>query len=47
MNFDWFDQTMDQIKVFELSDIFFGFPIRSDYGYRNVLLDYIKLNIIE
>ncbi|CAF3732231.1 unnamed protein product [Rotaria sp. Silwood1] len=43
----WFNQTMGYIKVFEVSNIYFGFRIRSDYGYRNVLFDYIQLNIIE
>ena len=46
-NTKWFNETMDKIKVFELSDIYFGFRIRSDYGYRNILFDYIQLNIIE
>ncbi len=47
MNFDWFNEAMGKIKVFELSDIYFGFRIKLDYGYRNILFDYIQLNIIE
>ncbi len=47
MNFDWFNETRGKIKVFELSDIYFGFRIKLDYGYRNILFDYIQLNIIE
>jgi hypothetical protein len=46
-NNNWFNETMGKIKVFELSDIYFGFRIRFGYGYRNVLFDYIQLNIIE
>jgi hypothetical protein len=46
-NTNWFNETMGKIKVFELSDIYFGFRIKSDYGYRNILFDYIQLNIIE
>lgn len=46
-NTNWFNETMGQIKVFELSDIYFGFRIISDYAYRNILFDYIQLNIIE
>ena len=44
---NWFNQTMGKIKVFELSDIYFGFQIIFDYYYRNVLFDYIQLNIVE
>jgi hypothetical protein len=43
-NTNWFDETMGRIEVFELSDIYFGFRIRSDYVYRNILFDYIQLN---
>ncbi|CAF3563158.1 unnamed protein product [Rotaria socialis] len=43
----WFHQTMGYIKVFEVSDIYFGFRTKSDCGYRNVLFDYIQLNVIE
>ncbi|CAF4439180.1 unnamed protein product [Rotaria sp. Silwood2] len=46
-NTNWFNETMGKIKVFELSDIYFGFRIRFGYGYRNILFDYIQLNIIE
>ncbi|CAF1330876.1 unnamed protein product [Rotaria sordida] len=46
-NINWFNETMGKIKVFELSNIYFGFRIRSDYGYRNILFDYIQLNIIK
>jgi len=44
---NWFNQTMGKIKVFELSDIYFGFQIIFDYYYRNILFDYIQLNIVE
>ncbi|CAF3483664.1 unnamed protein product, partial [Rotaria sp. Silwood2] len=37
----WFNETMGKIKVFELSDIYFGFTIKREYRYRNVLFDYI------
>jgi hypothetical protein len=56
MNFDWFEsnynqnwftETMGRVKVFELSDIYFGFQIKWNLSYRNVLFDYIQLNIIE
>jgi hypothetical protein len=46
-NQNWFNETMGQIKVFELSHIYFGFKIIRDESYRNVLFDYIQLNIIE
>jgi hypothetical protein len=46
-NTNWFYQTMGQIKVFELSDIYFGFRTMSNYGYRNIIFDYIQLNIIK
>jgi hypothetical protein len=46
-NQNWFNETMGQIMVFELSDIYFGFKIIRDGSYRNVLFDYIQLNIIE
>ncbi len=46
-NTNWFNETMGEIKVFELSDIYFGFRISSGYGYRNILFDYIQLNIIK
>jgi len=46
-NTNWFNETMGEIKVFELSDIYFGFRINSGYGYRNILFDYIQLNIIK
>ncbi|CAF1529095.1 unnamed protein product [Rotaria magnacalcarata] len=46
-NQNWFNQTMGEIKVFELSDIYFGFRIKYDYCYRNILFDYIQLNIVE
>jgi len=38
---------MGKIKVFELSDIYFGFQIKRDLYYRDILLDYIQLNIVE
>jgi hypothetical protein len=38
---------MGKIKVFELSDIYFGFHIRYGLCYRNILFDYIQLNILE
>ena len=43
----WFNEIMGKIEVFELSDIYFGFEIKREASYRNVLLDYIQLNIIE
>ena len=46
-NTNWFNETMGKIKVFELSDIYFGFKIIRDGSYRNVLFDYIQLNIIK
>ncbi|CAF1270206.1 unnamed protein product [Rotaria sordida] len=46
-NINWFNETMGKIKVFELLNIYFGFRIRSDYGYRNILFDCIQLNIIK
>ncbi|CAF4514034.1 unnamed protein product, partial [Rotaria sp. Silwood2] len=46
-NQNWFIESMGKIKVFELSNIYFGFKITSDYGYRNILFDYIQLNIVE
>ncbi|CAF1469169.1 unnamed protein product [Rotaria sordida] len=46
-NQNWFNETMGKIKVFELSDIYFGFQIKNEYCYRNILLDYVQLNIVE
>jgi hypothetical protein len=46
-NQNWFIETMGKIKVFELSDIYFGFRIIGDLSYRNILFDYIQLNIVE
>jgi hypothetical protein len=46
-NNNWFNETMGRIKVFELSDIYFGFRTKFDYCYRNILFDYIQLNIVE
>ncbi len=46
-NQNQFTETMGRIKVFELQDIYFGFQIRWDLSYRNVLFDYIQLNIDE
>jgi hypothetical protein len=46
-NTNWFNQTMGKIKVFQLSNIYFGFQILADYSYRNILFDYIQLNIVE
>ncbi|CAF0839487.1 unnamed protein product [Rotaria sordida] len=46
-NVDWFNETMGRIKVFELSDIYFGFHIRYEFRYRNILFDYIQLNIVK
>ncbi|CAF4243671.1 unnamed protein product [Rotaria magnacalcarata] len=46
-NSNWFNETMGKIQVFELSDVYFGFDIKRDYCYRNILLDYIELNIVE
>lgn len=46
-NTNWFTETMGNIKVFEVSDIYFGFRIAADFGYRNILFDYIQLNVIE
>ncbi|CAF3443989.1 unnamed protein product [Rotaria sp. Silwood2] len=46
-NQNWFNETMGKIKVFELSDIYFGFQIKNEYFYRNILLDYVQLNIVE
>ncbi len=46
-NTNWFNQTMGQIEVFQLSNIYFGFKITADYCYRNILFDYIQLNIVE
>ncbi|CAF4156600.1 unnamed protein product [Rotaria magnacalcarata] len=46
-NTNWFNETMGKIEVFELSNIYFGFRIKSDYGYRNILFDYLQLNIIK
>jgi hypothetical protein len=46
-NQNWFNETMGKIKVFELSDIYFGFQIKNEYCYRNILLDYVQLDIIE
>jgi hypothetical protein len=38
---------MGQIKVFELSDIYFGLQIKHEYFDWNILFDYIQLNIVE
>ncbi len=38
---------MGKIKVFQLSNIYFGFKITADYRYRNILFDYIQLNIVQ
>ena len=46
-NTNWFNETMGKIKVFELSNIYFGFKIFREYYYRNILFDYIQLNIVE
>ncbi|CAF0785652.1 unnamed protein product [Adineta steineri] len=46
-NTNWFNQTMDKIKVFNLSNIYFGFRTKYDYGYHNILFDYIQLSIVE
>ncbi len=46
-NTNWFNQTMDKIKVFQLSNIYFGFKITAGYGYRSILFDYIQLNIVD
>ncbi|CAF1497950.1 unnamed protein product [Rotaria sordida] len=46
-NQNWFNETMGKIKVFELSDIYFGFQVKNEYCYRNILLDYVQLNIVE
>lgn len=46
-NMHWFTETMGSIKVFEVSDIYFGFRIMADCGYRNILFDYIQFNVIE
>ena len=43
----WFNQTMGIIKVFELSNIYFGFRIKRDCAYRNILFDYIQLNVVK
>lgn len=43
----WFNQAMGYIKVFEISDIYFGFRTKLDYGYRNILFDYVELNVVE
>jgi hypothetical protein len=46
-NTNWFNEIMGTIKVFELSDIYFGFNTRDESCYRNILFDYIQLNILE
>ncbi|CAF1215229.1 unnamed protein product [Rotaria sordida] len=46
-NTNWFNETMGKIKIFELSDIYFGFTIKREYRYRNILFDYIELNIVD
>jgi hypothetical protein len=46
-NTNWFNETMGRIKVFELSDIYFGFNVKDPTCYRNILFDYIQLNIVE
>jgi len=46
-NTNWFNETMGKIKVFEVSNIYFGFKIEYKYSYWNILLDYIQLNIVE
>ena len=43
----WFNQTMGKIKIFQLSNIYFGFKIVGDYRYRNILFDYIQLDIVQ
>jgi hypothetical protein len=56
MNYDCFESNyflhgntnyFNQIKVFHLSDIYFGFHTAEDYSYRNILFDYIQLNIVQ
>ncbi|CAF0804723.1 unnamed protein product [Adineta steineri] len=47
MNYNWFNQAMGTIKVFNLSNIYFGFRTKYDYSYHNILFDYIQLNIVE
>lgn len=46
-NQNWFNESMGKIQVFELSDIYFGFKIAHECCYRNILFDYIELNIVE
>jgi hypothetical protein len=46
-NTNWFNEIMGQIKVFELSDIYFGLQIKHEYFDWNILFDYIQLNIVE
>jgi hypothetical protein len=46
-NTNWFNEIMGTIKVFELSDIYFGFNTRDESCYHDILFDYIQLNILE
>src|SRR5205085_8426695 len=46
-NTNWFNETMGKIKVFELSDIYVGFNCIDPSRYRNILFDYVQLNILE
>lgn len=46
-NTKWFNQVMGQIQIFYLSNIYFGFKIIPAYRYRNILFDYIQLNLIQ
>ena len=46
-NTKWFNQTMGQIIVFQLSNIYFGFKVSANSRYHNVLFDYIELNIVK
>lgn len=45
-NNEWLNQNLGTIKVFELSTIYFGFRPRGDFRYRNILFDYIQLNVV-
>lgn len=47
VNFDCFNATMGKIKVFELSDIYFGFKIPYHHNNGDILFDYVQLNIVE
>ncbi|UJR38620.1 hypothetical protein I4U23_031286 [Adineta vaga] len=46
-NNQWFNQIMGYIQVFQLSNIYFGFNIRDNTSYLNILFDYIQLNIVK